>query len=95
MELHGYIDSDWTKRVVDRNKTLKSCLILGSTVITWFSRKQNTIALSSKEEKHISVRITSYEAIWLRKLLTGLFDQKLETTVIYYDKKSCIKSMRI
>jgi hypothetical protein len=34
---------------------------------------------------------TSCEAIWLRKLLAGLFDQELELIIIYYDNQSCIK----
>jgi hypothetical protein len=31
------------------------------------------------------------EAIWIHKLLTCLFDQELEPTVIYYNNQSCIK----
>jgi hypothetical protein len=33
----------------------------------------------------------SCEAIWIRKLLTSLFDQELEPMVIYCDNQSCIK----
>eukprot|EP01018_Ginkgo_biloba_P021684 Gb_35290 [translate_table: standard] len=33
----------------------------------------------------------SCEAIWLRKLLVGLFGQQWQPTVIYYDNQSCIK----
>jgi hypothetical protein len=33
----------------------------------------------------------SCEAIWLRKLLAGLFDQELDPTLIYCDNQSCIK----
>jgi len=31
------------------------------------------------------------EAIWMRKILVGLFDQRMDPTVIYCDNKSCIK----
>jgi hypothetical protein len=34
---------------------------------------------------------TSCEVIWLRKLVAGLFDQKLDPTVIYCGNQSCIK----
>jgi hypothetical protein len=33
----------------------------------------------------------SKEAVWLRKLVSGLFGDKLETTVVHYDNQSCIK----
>jgi hypothetical protein len=35
--------------------------------------------------------LASCEAIWLQKLLMGLFDQELETTVIHCDNQNCIK----
>jgi hypothetical protein len=33
----------------------------------------------------------SCEALWLRKLLVGLFGVQLRPTLIYYDNQSCIK----
>jgi len=33
----------------------------------------------------------SKEVVWLRKFLTGLFDQELDVTVIHCDNQSCIK----
>ena len=31
------------------------------------------------------------EAIWMRKILVGLFGQQMDPTVIYCDNQSCIK----
>jgi hypothetical protein len=39
----------------------------------------------------MATSMASYEAIWLLKLLTGLFDPELEPTVIYCNNQSCIK----
>ena len=33
----------------------------------------------------------SYEAVWLRKLLSDLFDLQLDATYIYCDNQSCVK----
>jgi hypothetical protein len=60
-------------------------------MISWFSKKQTFVALSSAEAKYMATTTTSCEAIWLRKLLAGLFDQELDPTVIYCDNQSCIK----
>jgi hypothetical protein len=91
VELQGYTDSDWAGSAVDRKSTSRCCFSLGSTVITWFSRKHTSVALSSTEAEYMATSMASCEAIWLHKLLTGLFDQELEPTVIYCDNQSCIK----
>jgi hypothetical protein len=49
------------------------------------------VALSSAEVEYMAVNQASYEALWLRKLLVGLFNVHLRPTLIYYDNQSCIK----
>jgi hypothetical protein len=60
-------------------------------MILWQSRKQSNIALSTAEAEYIAACSASCEAIWLRKLLTGLFDLEMRETVILCDNQSCIK----
>jgi hypothetical protein len=54
IHLHGFTDSDWAGSAEDRKSTSGMCFILGSTMISWGSRKQNSIALSTKEAKYIA-----------------------------------------
>jgi hypothetical protein len=60
-------------------------------MISWQSRKQSSIALSTAEAEYIDACSASCEVIWLRKLLTGLFDLEMRETAILYDNQSCIK----
>jgi hypothetical protein len=60
-------------------------------MISWQSRKQSIIALSTAEAEYIDACSASCEAIWLRKLLTGLFDLEMRETAILCDNQSCIK----
>jgi hypothetical protein len=60
-------------------------------MLSWFSRKQTSMALSSTEAEYVVASTTRCEAIWLHKLLARLFDQELDPTVIYCDNWSCIK----
>jgi hypothetical protein len=60
-------------------------------MISWQSRKQSNIALSTTKAEYIAACSASYEAIWFRKLLTGLFDLEMEATLILCDNQSCIK----
>jgi hypothetical protein len=81
VRLVGYTDSDWTGCVNDRKST-SGCFGLGSTVVSWFSWKQKSVALSSAEVEYMATSQTNCEAIWLRKLLVGLFGVQLRLTVI-------------
>eukprot|EP00253_Pinus_taeda_P012895 PITA_12895 len=64
---------------------------LGSAVVSWFSRKQQSVALSSAEAEYMAANLASCEAIWLHNMLFGLFGQSLRPSVIYCDNQSCIK----
>jgi hypothetical protein len=52
--LSGYTDSDWAGSVVDRKNTSGRCFSLGSAMISWQSRKQSSIALSTAEAEYIA-----------------------------------------
>jgi hypothetical protein len=89
--LHGYAYADWAGSPVDRKSTSRYCFSLGSAIISWSSRKHVSIAQSTTEAKYIATSDAIKEAIWLRKLVSGLFGDKLEMTVVHCDNQSCIK----
>ena len=91
LKLQGYTDSDWAGSAVDRKSTSGCCFNIGSAVISWMCRKQTSVALSTAEAEYIAASTASREAVWLRKLLAGIFDSELEPTVIHCDNQSCIK----
>ena len=59
-------------------------------MISWFSRKQSCVALSTGEAEYLVACSASYEAVWLRKLLSDLFDLQLDATCIYCNNQSCV-----
>jgi hypothetical protein len=59
--------------------------------VSWFSRKQKSVALSSVEVEYMAASQAIFEALCLRKLLVGLFGVQLRPTMIYCDNHSCIK----
>jgi hypothetical protein len=88
--LQGYSDSDWAGSVTDRKSTSGCCFSLGSGMISWFSRKQNSVVLSTTEAEYMAACLARTEVVWLRKLLLGLFDIELDATSICCDNQSCI-----
>jgi hypothetical protein len=67
-----YIDSDWAGSAVDRKSTFGCCFTLGSSMVSWCSRKQTYVALSTTEAEYIALSMSVREVVWLRKILAYL-----------------------
>ena len=91
INVEGYIDSYWVGSGIDRKSTLGCCFSMGSGVISWFSRKQSCVALSTAESEYVMACLASCEVEWLRKILSYLFDLQLDATCIHCDNQSCVK----
>ena len=86
-----YMDSDWEGSAIDRKITSGGCYCLGSSMISWFSKKHSSVSLSTAKEKYIATYSSSCEAIWLQKLMLGPFEMELDTIVIFCENESRIK----
>jgi hypothetical protein len=60
-------------------------------MISRFSMKHISVSLNILEVEYIADNVTSHEAVWIHKLLSGVFDQELETTLIHCDNQICVK----
>ena len=52
--LIGYSDSDFVGSKTDRKSTSGTCQFIGSALVSWHSKKQNSVALSTAEAEYIS-----------------------------------------
>eukprot|EP00253_Pinus_taeda_P013990 PITA_13990 len=91
VKLQGFTDADWAGSPSDRKSTSRGIFNLGSVAVSWYSRKQRPVALSFAEAEYMAASQAACEAIWMRKILVGLFNQRMDPTVIYCDNQSCIK----
>eukprot|EP00253_Pinus_taeda_P007124 PITA_07124 len=91
VKLCGFTDADWAGSPTDRKSTSGGVFNIRSTAVSWYSKKQRSMALSSAEAEYMAASLAACEAIWMRKILVGLFGSHLEPTVIYCDNQSCIK----
>ena len=85
VRLLGYTDADWPESVVDRKSTSMCCFSLGSASISWMSRKQKSVALSTTEVEYVAASMASCEEIWFQNLFNELFGFTLDTAVILCD----------
>ena len=91
-KLFGYCDSDWAGCVDDRKSTSGHVFCMGSGAISWSSKKQEVVALSSSEAEYIAATSATCQAVWLKRLLVDLCPQNLkqEATMIFCDNKATI-----
>jgi hypothetical protein len=75
IQLHGFTDFDWAGSAEDKKSTSGMCFSLGSTIISWSSRKQKSVALSTTKAKYMAACEACTKAVWKRKLISDLFDQ--------------------
>lgn len=59
-------------------------------MVSWMSRKRVTVALSSVEAEYVAACEVRREKIWLRKLLSELFEGLMNPTMILCDNTICI-----
>lgn len=90
MKVIGFSDSDWGgDRDTRRSITAYIFLLVGGA-ISWMSRLQQTVALSSAEAEYMAVCEAAKEAIYLRRVLKSLGYEQEGPTIIYEDNQACI-----
>ena len=68
----GFSDADWAGDIDDRKSTSGYLLKIGSGPVSWRSRKQSCVALSTAETEYVALTLAAQEAIWLNRLLAEL-----------------------
>ena len=89
-EVYGFADSDWASDATSRRSTTGYMFFVNQKLVSWNSKKQNSIALSSAEAEYMALCEATQEAIWLIKFFKELGWETVPIT-IYEDNQSCIE----
>ncbi|KAK6148391.1 hypothetical protein DH2020_019303 [Rehmannia glutinosa] len=88
--LKGYSDSDYAGNIDDRKSTSGSCQFLGDCLVSWFSKKQNCVSLSTVEAEYISAAFCCTQLLWMKQTLAD-YKCSFESNVpIFCDNISAI-----
>lgn len=71
-DLYGFTDSDYTGDSDDRKSTSGYVFIMGTKAVSWSSRKQSIVTLSTTEAEFVAAAACACQAIWLKKILKEL-----------------------
>ncbi|CAI7788784.1 unnamed protein product [Closterium sp. NIES-54] len=88
--LPSYTDADWAGDPSTRQSTSGYIFTLVGGAISWQSKRQNSIALSSTEAEYVALTRGGTEAVWLRRLLAELGHKQEGPTPIYVDNQAAI-----
>ena len=72
IQLVGYSDADYAADKSDRKSTMGQVFILGGGPISWASRKQRSVSVSTTEAEYMALSEYSRQAVWLTGLFTEL-----------------------
>ena len=86
---HGYADAAYGN-LDERKSTTGYVFIAGKGAITWRSKKQQVVALSSTEAEYVALSEAAREACWLRSLFKELGYEQNYPTQIHGDNEGAL-----
>jgi hypothetical protein len=89
-ELIGYSDADYAGCKVDRNSNSRTCQFLGRSLVSWSSKKQNSVALSMAEAEYVIASNCCAQLLWLRQTLKD-YGYTMNHISLLCDNESAIK----
>ena len=91
LDISGYTDSDFAGSKLDRKSTSGYVSFFGENLVTWRSKKQNVVSLSSAEAEYQALHHATKELTWLRLLLRDLGYEPKKPMMIYCDNTAAIE----
>lgn len=89
--LTGYVDADWAGCPIDRRSYTEFVFVLSGSVISWDSKKQRTVALSTTEAEFMGMTEAAKESIYLQSFLGQLGFHELTTVKLFNDNMGALK----
>jgi hypothetical protein len=89
-DLIGYSDVDWAGCKIDRKSTSGTYQFLGRSLVSWASKKQNSVALSTAEAEYIAAGHCCTQFLWMRQTLID-YGYKLSKVPLLCDNESATR----
>jgi hypothetical protein len=94
VDFRGYSDADWAGDHSDRKSTSGYAFILMNAPVSWGSKKQSSVSLSTSEAEYIALSLAIQEGKWIHRLLCEILAASNKSSPglkIFEDNQSCIK----
>ena len=94
IDFRGYSDADWAGDHADRKSTSGYVFMLLGAPVSWGSKKQPSVSLSTSEAEYIALSLAIQEGKWIHRLLCEIMaaaNKEGPELMIREDNQSCIK----
>jgi hypothetical protein len=89
LSLLGFSDADFAGCRVDRKSTSGTCQFLGSSLVSWSSRKQSSVAQSTTEAEYVAAASCCSQLLWITYTLSD-FGEECSHVPLMCDSTSTI-----
>jgi hypothetical protein len=89
-DLIGYSDSNYAGCKIDRKSISGGCHLIGRSLVSWASKKQNSVALSTAEAEYISAGACCTQILYMKQTLLD-YGVVLEKVPLLCDNESAVK----
>ena len=95
-DLHAYVDADWAGCPDTRRSTTGYIVKLAGSPVSWSSRRQRTVAMSTCEAEYVAGYKAAQEIIWIQNMINDLRIEALEvtSTPLLIDNNAALKLTR-
>jgi hypothetical protein len=90
LSLIFYTDSDWVGFIDDQRSTSGAVFYLGECLVSWLSKKQSSVSLSTVEAEYIAAASCCTQVLWMKQTLTDIQVEYDDPIPIYCDNTSTI-----
>ena len=89
--IQGFSDSDWGRDPDTRRSVFSYLMFLNGSLISWGSRRQQSVALLSMEAEYMALCLATQEAVWLFEIMKNLKFVQHSPIIIHEDNQACIE----
>ncbi len=86
----GFVESNFAEDPKDRKSVMNYCFFLNGVLVSWCSKKQKTISISTTEAEYIALGHTAREVIWIRRFINEMKLEVVEGLTLHGDNKMSI-----
>jgi hypothetical protein len=91
VKIIGYCDADYAGDHDTRRSTTGYIFKIGSGVVSWCSKRQPTVSLSTTEAEYRAAAMAAQESTWLKQLMKDLHQSTDSAVPLYCDNQSAIR----
>ena len=73
LDIRGFVDADWVGDLDQRRSTSGYVFSLFGGTVSWMSKRQSVVALSTTEAEYMAATHASKEAVWLQRLCSSMW----------------------